>query len=83
MAKAKEVIKEPRAGIDGGGTQEGGGMGLWPGYPVHTSQLYLRTLFNLFLSPLPPGGPGEGPDCHFPMEIGGVGPIPARIRGTI
>ena len=23
----------------------------------------------MFLSPLLPGGPGEGPDCHFPKEI--------------
>ncbi len=36
--------------------------------------------FILFLSPLPPAGPGEGPDCHCPTEIGGLGPIPARIQ---
>ncbi len=38
-----------------------------------------------FLSrhPLPPEGPGEGPDCHFPMEIANFGPISARIRGVI
>ncbi len=45
------------------------------------TQLYLKTLFILFLSPLALGGPGDGPDCHFPKEIVGVGPIPARIRG--
>ena len=44
------------------------------------TQLYLRTCFILFLSP-PRGCPGEGPDCHFPKEIVGFGPIPARIRG--
>ena len=44
-------------------------------------QLYLRKRLILFLPPLPPGGPGEGPDCHFPMEIEGFGTIPARIRG--
>ncbi len=43
------------------------------------TQLYLRTLFILFLSALPPGGPGEGPDCHSPSEIVGFGPIQARI----
>ncbi len=42
------------------------------------TQLYLRTLFMLLFSPLPPGGPGEGPDCHLPKEMG---QIPARIRG--
>ncbi len=35
------------------------------------TQLHLRTLFNFLLSPLPPGGPGEGPDCHFPAAIVG------------
>ncbi len=45
------------------------------------TRLYLRTFFILFLSPLPPGGPGEGPDYHFPKETGGFGPIPARMRG--
>ncbi len=27
--------------------------------------------------------PGEGPDCHFLKEIGGFGPIPARILGFL
>jgi hypothetical protein len=44
------------------------------------AQLYLKTLFILFLSPLSPGGPEEGPDCHLSREIGGFGPIPARIQ---
>ncbi len=40
--------------------------------------------FNFVLGPpLPRGAPGEGPDCHFPKEIVGVGPIPARIRGFL
>ncbi len=43
------------------------------------SQLYPRMLCILLLSPLPPGGPGEGPDC--PKEFGALGPFPARIRG--
>ena len=30
--------------------------------------------------PLPRGVPGEGPDCHFPKDIAGFGPIPARFR---
>ncbi len=47
------------------------------------SELYLRTLFNLLLSPLPPGGPGEGPDSHFLKDIYNFGPISARIRGVI
>ncbi len=25
--------------------------------------------------------PGEGPDGHFPQEVEGFGPVPARIRG--
>ncbi len=37
--------------------------------------------FVLFLSPFPPGSQGEGPDCHIPKEIKGLGPIPARIQG--
>ncbi len=28
------------------------------------------------------GVPGEGPDCHFPKEIVGFGPIPARNPGS-
>ncbi len=37
--------------------------------------------FQFVLVPPPPGGPGEGPDCHFPKEIDDFGPISARIRG--
>ncbi len=40
-----------------------------------------KDAFILFLSPLPPGGPGEGCNCHFPKGILGFGPIPAQIRG--
>ncbi len=40
--------------------------------------------FFFFLAPPPPPGAlGEGPDCHFPVEIVGFGPIPARIRGFL
>ena len=32
----------------------------------------LKAIFDFVLGPpLPPGGPGEGPDCHFPKEIEG------------
>ncbi len=30
-----------------------------------------------------PGGSGEGPGCHFLQDIGGLEPIPARIRVAI
>jgi hypothetical protein len=42
----------------------------------------LKIIF-IFVSwpPLLRGVPGDGPDCHVPTEIVGVGPIPARIRG--
>ncbi len=40
----------------------------------------LKTIFNFGLgNPLPRGVPGQGPDCHFPKEIGGFadsGPDP-------
>ncbi len=26
----------------------------------------LTAIFKFVLGPPPPGGPGEGPDCHFP-----------------
>ncbi len=38
----------------------------------------LKITFYFFLGP---GVPGKGPDFHFPKEIIGLGPIPARIRG--
>ncbi len=42
----------------------------------------LKAIFNFYLGPPPPpGGPGEGPDCHLPEEIVVFGSIPARIRG--
>ncbi len=40
-----------------------------------------KDVFYFVLVPPPPGGPEEGPDCHFPKEIDGFGPIPARIWG--
>ncbi len=33
-----------------------------------------------FSSPLSPGDPGGGPDCHVPKGIEGLGPIPAQPR---
>ncbi len=43
----------------------------------------LQVIFIFVIPPPPPGGPGEGPDCNFPKEIVGFGPIPARIRGFV
>ncbi len=37
--------------------------------------------FVLFFSPLPLGGPREGPDCYSLQKIGGLGPIPAGSGG--
>ncbi len=36
----------------------------------------------MFLVPVPWEVPGDGPGCHFPGEIEGFGPVPARIRGA-
>ncbi len=47
------------------------------------TQLYLRTFFISFLSPLHPGGSGEGPDCHFPKEIVDVGADSGQDQGII
>ncbi len=48
------------------------------------SLVVLKIIFNFVLGPpLPRGVPGEGPDCHFPKEIVGLGPIPARILGFL
>ncbi len=42
----------------------------------------LQIVFIFVLGPaLPRGVPGEGPECHFPKEIVGFGPLPARFRG--
>ncbi len=45
-------------------------IGFWPEVDCTSAstQLYVRTFFILFLSPLPPGV-REGPDCHFTYEI--------------
>ncbi len=65
----------------------------WPGAVPHgpcslhqevfltRTQLYLRTFFILFLSPLPPGGPGRVRTVIFLRRSRVLGPIPARIRG--
>ncbi len=57
-----------------------------PTNPFETPHHYLvvfKDVSDFYLGPLPWGLPGEGPDCHFPKELGGFGPIPARIRGVI
>ncbi len=46
------------------------------------SLLFKGVFYVVLVSP-PPEGSGEGPDCHFPGEICGFGPIPARIRGKL
>ncbi len=53
----------------------------WVGFSGRSGAPKTLAVLNmiLFLS-LAPGVPGEGPDCHFPKEIVGVGPTPARIR---
>ncbi len=38
-------------------------------------------MFDFARGQTPPEVPGEGPDCHFPEEVKGFGPVPARIRG--
>ncbi len=58
-----------------------------PTGPISGSVLFLDVLKIIFTfclgPPLPRGVPGEGPDCHFPKEIVGFGPIPARILGFL
>ncbi len=60
------------------------GSGPVPGEPeaLLQAQLHLRTLFILFLSPLPPGGPGGGSKFAFSLEYRGCladfGPNPVR-----
>ena len=41
-----------------------------------SSPAVFKDAFILFLSPFPPGGPGDGPDCQLTHEINGFGPIP-------
>ncbi len=45
----------------------------------HKSRL-IRIVHNFVLGPPPPGVPGEGPDCQFPVGIRDLRQIPARIR---
>ncbi len=42
----------------------------------------LKILIIFVLGPPPPGGPGGGSGLPFPKDVGGFGPIPARIRGA-
>ncbi len=59
-------------------------VGLWTGFRFCALVLVvLKTVFNLFLAHLPRGVPEEGPDCHFPWQIVGLGPMSARIRGAV
>ncbi len=50
-----------------------------PGLGALIPASFQNTFYVVLVSP-PPGGPGEDPDCHFPKETEGFGPIPARIR---
>ncbi len=52
-------------------------LGTFPGPAV------FKIAFQVVLVPPPAGGPGEGPDCHFPKEIDDLGPMLTRIRGVI
>ena len=45
---------------------------------VHDPAL-LKTIFTSVLGPLPRGVPGEGPDCHVSLEIGGFRPDPGSL----
>ncbi len=47
--------------------------------PVFRETHHLAVLERFLIFSLARGVPGEGPDCHFPKEIIGFGPIPARI----
>ncbi len=40
-----------------------------------------REKSKTYLYDHPAGDSGDGPDCHVPQEIGGFGPILARIWG--
>ncbi len=43
---------------------------------VNNNLVMLRTIFHFALGPpFPPGGPGEGPDCHFPSHTEVLGPF--------
>ncbi len=44
---------------------------------------YLALLKMIFIFVLGPGSPGEGPDSHFPKEIVGFWPMPARTLGFL
>ena len=61
------------------------GVADWTTTKIKPNLIYLdvlKIIYNFVLGPpLPRGVPGEGPDCHFPKEIVGFGPIPARILG--
>ncbi len=50
--------------------------------PTSATNFVLGGSAVFFLAPLLPGGPGEGPDCHFPMKIDDCGPVLARIWGV-
>ncbi len=52
-----------------------------PSGPPSIILAVIKDAFDFVLVSPPPWGPGDGPDCNFPKEIGCLGPIPARIRG--
>ncbi len=55
-----------------------GSMGREPPQFKSGDLVVLKTI--CYFPPSPGGVPGEGPDCHFPTEIMGFGPMPGRIR---
>ncbi len=44
--------------------------------------VFQDALYFVLLSP-PPGGSGEGPDCHLSAGIDDCDPVPTQIRGGI
>ncbi len=50
---------------------------------VFRKHRYFKPFSIFYFWPPPPEGPGKRPDCHFLQGTGGLGPIPARIRGAM
>jgi hypothetical protein len=49
------------------------------GRPDEDPAVFKDAFYFVLVSP-PPGGPGEGPDCRFPLKIDDCLPVPAWIR---